>query len=358
MADEQQYYFIRGNGSDEELKKYCQCFSENGSGKTLTLLKWFHQKNLPDLQSIYYAIDKNTHEIAAIYTYLPMILKLMDRKVTAMQSFDTLTDYRHRSKGLFIKLATKLEQEERTKNIELVFGFPNENSMHGFIKKLKFFYFGEVPFLVKPIRLSYAIRKLFWPKTPPEAEETICEILAPEKISLKNNSFIQSISNFEEDYEKLWQKVSRQINIAVNRDSAYMNWRYIIKPLQNYLRYGYYENGVLNGVVIFTLKNKHDGKIGYLMEIIFDPENKNAGNQLLKYSSQILKRNKADLILSWCLPHSFNYSCYKEAGYYNFPEKIRPQKLGMITKTLNSNYEKEIYNIKNWYFSYSDSDTV
>lgn len=358
MEEDGQYYFLRGNGDDEELKKYRQCFAENGSEKTLEILKWFHQENLPNLQAIYYAVDKKTKEIAAIYTYLPIILKLMGREVFAMQSFDTLTDHRHRSKGLFIKLATKLEQEEKTKNIQLVYGFPNENSINGFLKKLGFCYFGEAPFLVKPLRIAYAARKLFGPKNFKQSIESDCEITTSEKVRLKDKSYIQAISIFDDDYDALWQKVSPLINIGVNRDAAYMNWRYIKKPGQKYLRYGLYNNDVLNAVVIFILKNKHDGKIGYLMEIIFDPENKNAGDELMKFACKILKKNNADLILSWCLAHSFNYSCYRKAGFHRFPEKIRPQKLGVITKVLNSSLEKEIYNIKNWYFSYSDSDTV
>ena len=156
----QQYTLVRGTGNDEELEKYRECFLANGTDKSIELLKWFHQQNLAGLQSIYYALT-NEKEIAAIYTYLPGKLKLMDQTVVAMQSFDTLTDYRHRGKGLFIKLASLLEREESAKKIELVYGFANENSVHGFIKKLGFTYFGDVPFLIKPFRISV----LFFNKT-------------------------------------------------------------------------------------------------------------------------------------------------------------------------------------------------
>ena len=356
MANEAQYELVRGNGSDPELEKYQKCFLENGTEKSMALLKWFHQKNLPKKQSIYYSIDKRSNEIAAIYTYLPVLLKCMDEVVVAMQSFDTLTGEKHRGKGLFIKLAKKLEEEERAKNAALVFGFPNENSVHGFVKKLGFTYFGEVPFLIKPIRTSYFFKMIF--KRAPGNENINCEIEAPSAISLKNNCRLKSISSFGEDYNCLWQKASSKIKIGVNRDAKYMNWRYIEKPGESYLRYGFYKNDELKGVVIFTLKNKHHGKIGYLMELLFDPKEENAGIQLLNFSSKILRHHKADLILAWCFPHSYNYICYQKSGFFKFPEKIRPQKLGMIAKTLHSKNEDDIYNVKNWYFSYSDSDTV
>ena len=235
-----------------ELKKYQQCFSENGSVKSIELLKWFHQQNLPGLQIIYYAIDKKTNQIASIYTYLPLKLKCMGKIVTAMQSFDTLTDYRHRSKGLFIKLASRLEKEESLKDNELVFGFPNENSVHGFVKKLDFTYFGEVPFLIKPIRISYLVRK-FLKKKERNQEEINCQIDSPQEIKLNHKDSIKLINKFSQDYDRLWGKIGPQINIGTNRNAAYMNWRYIDKPGENYSRYGFYENGILTGIIIFTL---------------------------------------------------------------------------------------------------------
>jgi hypothetical protein len=353
-----QYELVRGNGNNEELEKYRQCFLENGTNKSIELLKWLHQKNLPGLQTIYYAIDKKTGEIAATYAYVAVMIKCMGKIVVGMQAIDALTDYRHRSKGLFVILASRLAKEESAKNNELVYGFPNENAVDGQVKKVGFTYFGEIPFLIKPLRISYFLKQFFRKKPANDTVEINCKIEAPEEVLLKNNCSIKSISGFGEDYNKLWLVVAPQINIGVNRDAAYMNWRYVDKPGEDYSKYGLYETGILKGIVIFTLKNKYNGKIGFLMEILFDPENEQTGKKLLKFCSGILKRNKADLILAWCLPHSFIYSCHRKAGFYKFPEKIRPQKLGMIAKTLNSNHAEDINNIKNWFFSYSDSDTV
>jgi hypothetical protein len=351
------YDIIKGVGSDEELEKYRQCFIVNGSEKNLGILRWMHQQNLSGLNSIYYAIDKETQDIAATYAYLPVMLHCMNKIVLGIQAIDALTDYRHRSKGLFIKLASKLEKEESTKNYDLVYGFPNVNSVHGHVKQLGFTYLGEVPFLIKPFRISYLFKKILKAK---EADilQINCNLLIPRQYKLKDHIEIKEITEFDETYDKFYITISPQINIGVNRNAAYMNWRYIAKPGEIYARYGLYENDQLTGVVVFTLKNKHGGKIGYLMELLHDSKNENAGIHLLKFSSITLKKNKADLVLAWCFDHSFNYRCFRRNGYYKFPEKLRPQELGFITKTLNSENTKDIYNVKNWYLSYSDSDTV
>ena len=355
MEEKISYQIIKGEGSTGELEKYKECFIANGSPKTLELLKWNHQQNLQNTQSIYYAIDPLTGNIAAIYTYLPVVFTCMGHTVNAMQSFDTLTDKDHRGKGLFIQLASKIEAEERTKNNELVYGFPNENSVHGFVNKLKFHYFGEVPFMIKPLRVSFFINKLL-KKHAADTADSNCTVIIKLPGAGKDNTIIKEMLRFEEDYNSLYQKVAPQIKIGVKRDAAYMNWRYVDKPFEIYSKYGFYEKGELKGVVVFCLKNKHGGKIGYLMELLFTEEY--AGKKLMHFCNKNLKLNKADLILGWVFKHSFNYNIIKKSGYFHFPEKLRPQKLGFIAKLLNSTNNKDIYNIKNWYLSYSDSDTV
>ena len=107
------YDIVEGTGSDEELKTYKDCFDQNKSEKDLATLIWLHQDNLRKEQSILYALEPESRNIAAIYTYLPTVVKCMQTNIPALQSFDTLTDHRHRGKGLFIQLATKLAQKEK-----------------------------------------------------------------------------------------------------------------------------------------------------------------------------------------------------------------------------------------------------
>lgn len=182
------YDIIKGTGSDDELKRYKNCFDQNESEKDLEVLKWFHQDNLREEHSILYAVEKESQNIAAIYTYLPTIVKCFDSNVHALQSFDTLTDHRHRGKGLFITLASKLAQIEIKRGNEFVYGFPNENSLKGFVKKLGFTYFGEVPFLIKPLSISYFLKR-FITRNQISEEDSNCSIKADTEIKLSNKTF-------------------------------------------------------------------------------------------------------------------------------------------------------------------------
>lgn len=351
-----EYTIIKGKGDNAELEKYRICFRENGTDRSAENLHWLHLHNLPGKNAIYYA--KQGDDIAAIYTALPVFFKVNDRLVPALQSIDTLTDSHHRGKGLFIKLANRLYAEEAGNDFGLIYGFPNDNSAPGFFKKLGWKSFGEVPILFKPINPLYFIKKALNRKRHTDFSSSDHIYSAPALKLIAGKEEIRSIEKFDASYDKLWSSASKNATVCVNRDAAYMNWRYVTKPGETYYRYGFFSDGKLMGVVVFSIKNKHDGLIGYLMEIVVDPGTPSAGRHLMKFASSQFKKQKADLVLAWSIPGSMHHGFYKKAGYFSLPEKLRPQKLFLGVKLFDKALEPVAGDLKNWYISYSDSDTA
>ncbi len=351
-----EYLIVKGIADNKELENYRLCFEKNGTERDIKNLQWLHQQNLAGIHTIYYAMYGSS--VAAIYTAMPVIFNIKGTRYTALQSIDTITDVGHRGKGLFPKLAAKLYEDAAEKGFELVYGFPNENSAPGFFKKLKWISFGEVPFLLKPLSITFFISKVFKRNKIKTPGSGYFFYAIPEKKELANNIYIKVLDSFGEDYDLVWQKVSEGIGLSVDRSAAYMNWRYVQKPGEQYSKCGVFIDGLLKGIIIFTIKNKHDGRIGYIMELIYDDTVQQAGDLLLKYAAQIFKKEKIDAALAWCFPHSFNYKSFRRSGYFNLPEKFRPQHLFFGVRSFNESNNKLIEHPENWYISYSDSDTV
>jgi len=82
------------------------------------------------------AIQSTTRMPAAYYGVFPVKLIVGSDTILAAQSADTMTHREHRNKGLFTSLARLTFDACSRENIELVFGFPNDNSYPGFISKL------------------------------------------------------------------------------------------------------------------------------------------------------------------------------------------------------------------------------
>ena len=70
----------------------------------------------------------------AFYGVIPCFIKYENRLILAAQSADTMTHPEHRYKNLFFNLSNMCFDLSKQNGIELVYGFPNQNSYHGAIK--------------------------------------------------------------------------------------------------------------------------------------------------------------------------------------------------------------------------------
>lgn len=128
--------------------------------------KMFDIKNIDDLQYLFkldgkivskeYLINKYTYSIsnkqenyigffayfsdgdpAAFIGGIPSKIQINNRIINAVQLADLIINIKFRGKGLFIKTVSAFfEYLKNETNIELVYGFPNENSSPGFFNKL------------------------------------------------------------------------------------------------------------------------------------------------------------------------------------------------------------------------------
>ncbi len=87
---------------------------------------------------------------AAFYGVYPCMVDYQGKKYLVAQSGDTMTHSKHVGKGLFTQLAQKTYDYCKENGFHLVFGFPNENSFPGFIKRLGWSHFDDMtPYLIR-----------------------------------------------------------------------------------------------------------------------------------------------------------------------------------------------------------------
>lgn len=341
------------NISQETIMLYKNCFDKNGSSKEFEKIDWQFLKNPINKQFVDIAVQKNKNEAAAIYAISPVKLKLENNVFIGSQSLDTMTDKNYRGQGLFIKLANSVYKKAQEGNVKLVYGFPNGNSIYGFKKKLKWQVLDPVPFLIKPLKTKYFTKRFPFLTLIPNLSLSFSKFKPSKAYKLDfKNEFPMEVNN-------IWKIFSKDILVAVNRDKEYLDWRYITKPNEVYkILHCFSNTGEYLGFIVYTIKGKHGGKIGYIMELIYDLSNPFAAKQLLGKAISEIKQQNADCILSWCLEHSPNYKIFKGKNFFKMPEKLRPIELHFGARAFDEKLNDLVLNRKNWYLSYSDSDTV
>lgn len=285
------------------------------------------------------AIAWNCDTLVGLNAFMAARFRIGGQSSVGYQSMDTIVAPLARGKGAFGKLINRFYAEA---DAALLYGFPNASSSPGFFNKLGWTSFGPVPMLFRPLRSGYFLRRLGLPGP---------DIALPLPLrGLGAAANAREVDRFDEEATASWQRFTAGIGCAVERDAAFLNWRLIDHPVQRY--------NVLAAVdgsfVAWCVADKHDGRIGYIMEAIGEAATVTA---LIGVALRRMRKARADVALAWCLPHSPNFRSYRRAGLYVLPERLRPITINFGARALHGE-SAIIGEVSNWYVSYLDSDTV
>lgn len=88
----------------------------------------------------------------AFYGVIPCFMLIDGKEVLCAQSADTMTHPDYRNKGLFVQLANRTFELCTQVGVKFLFGFPNQNSLPGFINKLGWQTAGQMDCFVIPVK--------------------------------------------------------------------------------------------------------------------------------------------------------------------------------------------------------------
>jgi hypothetical protein len=180
---------------------------------------YYRWKYNPPVGSAKIALVQDEGGLIAANSMYPLDIMAGGNRIRGWQACDVATHPRGRGMGYFMKGISRLKVE--LGQDEIFFGFPNRNSLHGFIK-------------------------LGW--THHSDVRTWMRILPSRKTV--RFSAIEPIEQFSAEQDAFSCEFAALGGAILNRGSAYMNWRYKQHPLHQYEIFGWRETGRLTGVVV------------------------------------------------------------------------------------------------------------
>lgn len=243
------------------------------------------------------AIDEN-NSVGAYYGAFTCQIRSNGSIFLACQSGDTMTGVNHRKKGLFTSLAKETYSLAESLEMACVFGFPNENSLPGFRKKLNWNFYGEMQ------RFTISNNVLL----------PICEIAS--KYQRFKGAYRALIST------RLKKYIVREINInglanGVNRDDAFFKYKRKKSKDIYLLKIEGFE---------FIIKTEPHLMIGDVA--MFDRNRLDDFKRILTKLAKLTYANKTNLVMSknhWLYNLLVNdYQCEKSLpiGFYEIERSI------------------------------------
>lgn len=291
-------------------------------------------------------------KLVAIYVVSPVRFQVGNEMVVGAQSMDTLTLPCAQRQGLFKKLAMQTYQNLIQEGfVKFTYGFPNQNSKHGFVKYLNWALLDPCYFLVRVLNASCIARKI---KLPFKLSFPL-PIFPP----WKPEYLVTQVDRLPTGLDLLWASFRKAFPIAVVRDEAYLRWRFEKKPKAHYR---YFEvrttGGALEGIGIMRVMDKVEGRVAYLMELMAHPGQRKAMSELLCFMMQKARLEKAEIMATRMGKNHPFYNLFRKHGFFSLPEWFYPAKVYPGYVAHDATFQPLLGNQRGWYFSYADDDTL
>lgn len=344
--------------TDDDLEAYCNCFCLNGVSKTPEHVRW----QVLDCPGPHLVVtvadgeDPRTGEalLAGIQAMISVNADIDGVTVPACQSIDTIVDANFRGQGLFKRLVNDVNARATEQGCGFVYGFPNGNSAHGFFERLGWTNLDPVPMMTRVLRTgavfrwSGALAFLDFLDLPVPIRRHRLRVGALELVE---------IDRFDDRFDALWDRFRSRIRCAIRRDAAYLNWRMVDKPEHTYRHAMALRQGKLVGFVSWRETKKHGGGVGYLVELVAEPDESWIGRVLLSHALREMRRAGMDVARAMSMPGTPTHEAYWREGFFWEPERMSDE-LHFGARAFREDLAEAVADRGGWYLSLLDSDTV
>ena len=295
--------------------------------RTLQNWYWKYTDRNPAGKSIIW-VAEHEERIVAHFAAVPYRLKVFDEEVAASHSIGALVEVKYQNRGLLKVVGDKMLANLGERNITFTWGFPNQRAYQ--FEKQALGYHDLINFD------QWTVSK--------------------EKLK-RNNAYdldFRKITFFDESFDKLWESCASDYDIAIKRDAAYLNWRFIERPDWWYYPYGLYEGETLKGYVVLKCYQEEGILRGHIVDIFGPREDRLTLSRLIDSGMGFLADQVVDEILVWIWGNPLIEELFLEKGWTR-TEIDRP----LILKVNRDHRHKDrVLDNKNWYFALGDSTEI
>jgi hypothetical protein len=301
------------------------------------------------------ALAKDGAKVVGQEAFYCVPMKAGEQPVAGAQSIDTMTDAAYRGQGIFKRLALMTLTVGQERQLSLFYGFPNKNSYNGYVKRFGWTDVGRIPRWVKVLDLGSALRARW--KSP-----LLCRLVGTLALPLlrfyfrgrvpRNTNFqLERVIRFGPETDALWQGLRSRFAFAVERNSQYLNWRYIDHPSAGYQGFFLKQGSRICGFAVLRLADLEYrlGSIGELFVEQWDPK---MASIFLALLLDQLRGQKAAIVATWTLPHSPLISALRNNGF-----RLRSTHQPLIAISPDGSIPGErLARLEDWYITSGDYD--
>ena len=249
--------------------------------------------------------------IVGQYATMPVRLAVNGQEIPAAWGMDVMVAPERQRQGLGDVLFRTWDR-----HVGASLGLGLSDASYRLFQKLEWPDLGPVPCLVKPLSRR-ALRRPTWPVA---VNRFVSYVTLPWiRLVARTRPLqgeVRTIRRFDDSFTKLWERVRPQLGLAVRRDAAYLNWKYIQAPHVRYSIAALDRDGEAAGYAVYRHVQEPRGRVTLLVDFLTDPADTTGFLTLLRWVDREARAADTDKIRTFALHEGFR-RLLKKSGYYS-----------------------------------------
>lgn len=284
--------------------------------------------------------------IVGQYATMPVKLSLGAREVQGSWGMDVMVAPERQRQGLGEVLFRTWDR-----NVGASLGLGLSDSSYRLFQKLRWPDVGPIPCLVKPLTRR-ALRRPNWPLG---VNRLVSALTLPiVKIVARTRPLaaeVRMIQRFDDSFTALWEELAPKFDLAVRRDAAYLNWKYVNAPHVRYSIAALRRNDRNVGYAVYRHFVEPRGRVTVLVDFLADPADEQGVATLLRWVDREARAADSDKIRTFAMHAGFR-KVLRRSGYF-----VVKSTMEFVVKVNGVDVDPSFYDhTDDWHITLGDSD--
>lgn len=237
-----------------------------GSKKPEALYQWKYQQR-PEGDTVRLIATNRTNDVVATSMFMPWRLAADDETIPACQWTDLFVELEYRGQAIADLTLRQGLTETRQAGARICFAFPNANSV-SVHKKNGGVHLGNIVRYAKPLDVEYLVRRKVPNALAAKAVSGVVNLglKLMSRETYRRGHAIDAVDVCGAEFDDLWARCrdSRKGMVTTQRDSDYLNWKYLRCPDKCRTLFALKSRGRVDGFAV--LESAAD--VGFIVDIM------------------------------------------------------------------------------------------
>jgi hypothetical protein len=275
---------------------------------------------------------------------MPVRLQAGGRERRAAWGMDVMVAPERRRQGIGEALFRTWER-----HVEAALGLGLSASSRRVLEKLRWPQPQLVPCLVKPLTRR-ALRQPSWPMPLNRVVSAVTlPIVRLVSRARPLAAQVEPLRHFDARFDELWRRVAPAFGLAVRRDAAYLNWKYIEPPHVRYSVVALKRDETVGGYAVYRHLQEPMGRVTLLVDFLADPGDEGGLMTLLRWVDREARAADSDKIRTFAT-HGGYRKTLRGSGYFQVKSDLE------LMVKLDGGAEPSTGGPDQWHVTLGDSD--